>query len=520
MPSTFSDLLRVELMANGENDNTWGTKTNTNLQLLERAIAKRTAVVLASSDYTLTTANGADDEARALLLDLSGTLSANVNVIVPNKSKMYLVRNGTTGGFTVTIKTSAGTGVAVPQGRLSLVCIDGVGSGGAVSLLSGVSATSDRNAWTAGNREPYVTVTDAATGIINTALGNVFKWTLGGNRTVQIDNPLDGSWIELYVKQDATGSRTLTWPGNIVWSGGATPVLSTAPNAVDRIFLRYDASLTTYYGVATLNLSTGTGGALADIVISSNCSDLDIFRMAGSPAGAVTLTVRVARGVVVRSSSAATVAMDFQGFAATSTISLVNLGNIQGHGGKGGRGGAAGDANSANLFFAATDGSPGGDAIRMPAAATTFSITNVDGRIWGGGGGGGGGGPTHNGDGTDVASTGGGGGGGAGGGIPGDGGSMDAAAGNPGVAGGAGYNGDFGAGGTGETTGGTGTAATGGAGGTWGADGNAGVSQIGGTFDAPAGDAGVAGKAINVNGGTAPTFVSGSGSPNVMGAVS
>lgn len=522
MASTYSTLARLELMANGENDNTWGSKTNTNLLLIERMVAKRTAVVLASSDYTLTTQNGADDESRALALDLSGTLTANVNVIIPNLSKQYLVRNNTTGAFTVTVKTAAGTGVVVTQGRLSLVWCDGVSSGTVFNLLTGFPTAADRNAWTAGNSDTIVNVTDAATGIVNAALGNVFYWVLAGTpRTAQLDNPVSGSWVELYLKQDATGSRTVTWPGNVLWENGSAPSLTPNPNAIDKVFLRYHVPTATWWGTYNLNISSGASpGTIPDVTIEGGHVNIDAYAMAGMPSTAVSFTFTIAAGANIGSMSTASPALDFSGFPAGSTISIVNNGTIHGRGGRGGRGAFAGDVASANLYGDGTAGGAGGDAIRLPSAACTINITNINGRILGGGGGGGGGPVTHDGDGSNVGVGGGGGGGGAGGGESGDGGSVVSANGAPGSPGSIGRAGTFGAGGAGADTGGTGTAGNGGNGGAYGAAGATPAALTTNTFDGAPGAGGAAGKAVNVNGGTAPTFISGASSPNVEGAVS
>jgi hypothetical protein len=214
--------------------------------------------------------------------------------------------------------------------------------------------------------------------------------------------------------------------------------------------------------------------------------------------------------------------MDFTGFSASATVNLVNNGRIMGCGGSGGDGGFAQDtSDGGELIKFPRAGTSGGDAIKGPGAGVTFSITNAQGRIYGGGGGGGGGGLSHT-DNSTSHAVGGGGGGGAGGGRAGrgdkvgdqfnsatstDGGNgtfVDAAAG--------------GTGGTGGEQGGSDDGGNGGAGGDWGANGTIGDSPTGADIDITGGSAGLAGKAINQAGGTA-SFVSGSGSPNVKGAV-
>lgn len=137
MPSTFTSLLRFEDMATGEKSNTWGDVVDTTHLLAERAIAGTSAVTHDdSADYTLTTNNGADDEARYAVLNISGTLTANRNVVCPTSSKTYIIDNNTTGGFSITLKTSGGTGITITNGaRMYLYC-DGTNVVDAITAFS------------------------------------------------------------------------------------------------------------------------------------------------------------------------------------------------------------------------------------------------------------------------------------------------------------------------------------------------------------------------------------------------
>lgn len=138
MASTFSPLLRTELIANGEQAGTWGATTNLNLgTLIEAAIAGTATIALpgGSADYTLTAYSGIADEARAQVLKIIATLTASRNVICPSVSKTYIVYNATSGAYTVTLKTATGTGVTIPQGAYMLVYCDGVNVVGAITAL-------------------------------------------------------------------------------------------------------------------------------------------------------------------------------------------------------------------------------------------------------------------------------------------------------------------------------------------------------------------------------------------------
>ncbi|MBX3504406.1 MAG: hypothetical protein KF895_02930 [Parvibaculum sp.] len=125
MASSFSDLLRLELQADGENDDTWGVLANRVFELIEASIAGAESLAVTDSDVTLTTANGTADQARKAVLLCSGTLTGNRAVIVPAKTKLYVVRNATAGAYSLTVKTSTGTGIAVPQGFTQLLMCDG-----------------------------------------------------------------------------------------------------------------------------------------------------------------------------------------------------------------------------------------------------------------------------------------------------------------------------------------------------------------------------------------------------------
>ena len=128
MPSTYSSNLRLELIGTGEQAGTWGTTTNTNLgTLIEQAIAGYSTVTILDTNYTLTNLNGAADEARSMALNIisSVTLTATRNVICPSVSKLYVVKNATTGGQSIILKTAAGSGITIPNGSTNIVLCNG-----------------------------------------------------------------------------------------------------------------------------------------------------------------------------------------------------------------------------------------------------------------------------------------------------------------------------------------------------------------------------------------------------------
>ena len=146
MTTQFTPILQLALPVTGELNGTWGDVVNDNItSMVEEAIAGAATInTWAGSPpaHTLTTANGTTDEARCAMLICSGAPGANAQVICPAKTKLYVVTNNVTGGYTVTIKTAAGTGITVENGVSALVYCDGTNVilvGGSASAVLPIS---------------------------------------------------------------------------------------------------------------------------------------------------------------------------------------------------------------------------------------------------------------------------------------------------------------------------------------------------------------------------------------------
>lgn len=127
MASTYSSDLKLELMATGENAGTWGTKTNTNLNLVQQAVAGYEAIDVASADVTLAMTDATISNARNATIKLTGTLAANRTVTCPDSiEKVYNIIDGTDhAGYTLTFKTASGSGVLLCEGNCYLLYADG-----------------------------------------------------------------------------------------------------------------------------------------------------------------------------------------------------------------------------------------------------------------------------------------------------------------------------------------------------------------------------------------------------------
>jgi len=113
MASSYSTDLKLELMVTGENSGTWGDKTNTNLNLVQQAIAGYEAVSIAGGAQTtaLAMTDATLSNARNAVVEFTGTITGNQIVTIPDGiEKTYYIYNNTTGAFTVQFKTVTGTG--------------------------------------------------------------------------------------------------------------------------------------------------------------------------------------------------------------------------------------------------------------------------------------------------------------------------------------------------------------------------------------------------------------------------
>jgi len=279
MASTFTDLLRLERMTQGEQENTWGDITSDNLDKIEESIAGRRSLVLASSDLTLSTNNGgsgASEQAAAMILDCSGTITANIDIIAPNVSKLYIVSNQVVQSVaeTVSIKTLAGAALEIPNGESLLVWCDGndvfetinANITGTVSLatnslqLGGVVAASYarlaiKNTWT----NPQI-----VRGNVRTLTSNVYTPDCDTDSTViirqaemtaalTINNPtgtkVEGAVLAIRVEQSASTPRSVTWGTQFMFTGNNNLDLTQTVDAVDQFVFQYDLGLDRWLAV-------------------------------------------------------------------------------------------------------------------------------------------------------------------------------------------------------------------------------------------------------------------------------
>ena len=285
MTATYTSRIRLTKQGDGDNPNTWGVVLNDGvISLVDDAIAAYTTISIGSAaTVTLSAVNGAGDTARSAFLEVKGSVggaNTTITLEIPSNSKSYVINNkvsaNTTASDIVKIKTAGGTGYTIPFGSVGLVICDGtsvfatntkgLGFGTAASADVGTGTTNVPDVSIADLRyvktsvtanttvrgdfvveagslkvgtsarayNPITTLTDAASITVDFALGNNFLVTIGGNRTLAAPtNAVAGQTGQIYVIQDSTGSRTLSYNSVYQFVSGAAPTLSTGAADVD-----------------------------------------------------------------------------------------------------------------------------------------------------------------------------------------------------------------------------------------------------------------------------------------------
>lgn len=266
MASTFSPQLRIELIGAGEQSGAWNNTTNTNLgTLIEQAISGVAAVNIGSStSYTLEIANGASDEARSMVLEVTGTPGAAFNVICPSSSKVYIVKNSVA-THTMTLKTSAGSGIAIPSGRTMLLYCDGTNVvNGVNELPTGSTVNGDVIATLTGAQtltNKTLTSPKIGTAILDTGGNSLFNLTATGsavNYMTVANAAAAGSPSITAAGGDTNVDLLLAAKGSgVVKAGGVEVVTLTGTQALSNKTIASPANVSATTGNAAIIAATG-----------------------------------------------------------------------------------------------------------------------------------------------------------------------------------------------------------------------------------------------------------------------
>jgi hypothetical protein len=243
MASSYSADLKLELMATGEKSGLWGDITNTNLTILQQAIAGYEEVSIAGGVQTtpLVFSNGLVSNGKNAVIKFIGTITGNQTVTIPDSiEKTYIISNGTTGAFTVEFKTVSGTGVTFGATDKSTKTLFADGTNivdtGTVSL-TGVQTLTNKTLTAPildeindsnGNEEIIFTTTASAVNeitIANAATSNSPNISVTGDDTnIGLSVSTKGTGLILFNDGAYNADATLTDGATITWDVGSSPV--------------------------------------------------------------------------------------------------------------------------------------------------------------------------------------------------------------------------------------------------------------------------------------------------------
>ena len=229
MASSTSSDLKLELITTGEKSGTWGTITNTNLQILEQAASGYISLAVGSGDVALSLANHATANGKNLYYKLTGTLNANRTVTMPDSSeRVFIVEDATarsSSNYILTVKTVSGTGLALPIGSTTILYSDGTNITGKLQTKGYYTVP---GAYTAVNNDQLLIDTSGA-GISSSVTVTLPASPAIGNEVTFIDSGNNFSSNNLTIARN--GSNILGAASNLVVSANGSAFTLVYVNA-------------------------------------------------------------------------------------------------------------------------------------------------------------------------------------------------------------------------------------------------------------------------------------------------
>ena len=260
--ATYVNNLRLKEITTGDEDGTWGTSTNTNLELITDGFSYGTKAIPSNANTTFTMADAASDTTRSFYLKITSAVSLTATRTVtlgPNTiSKVWLIENATTGGQSITISQGSGANVTVPNGSKVFIATDGNGVGAAVYNANPTAATVNLTSDVTGtlpvaNGGTGVTSSTGTGSVVRSSVPTITNLVFNGKYTEDIyalvgttldpdfgtiqTKTLSGSTTffdsvdagtSILLMLNAGASYTVTWP-TITWvtsAGNAAPTLT------------------------------------------------------------------------------------------------------------------------------------------------------------------------------------------------------------------------------------------------------------------------------------------------------
>ena len=323
MASTYTANLGIEKIGSGEQAGTWGTTTNLNLDIIDRAINGVVAISLSSTSHTLTTTDGALSEGGHKLLNLSGSPGGTCTVTIsPNdQDKVYFVKNGT--DQTVTFTQGSGANASVSSGGNAIIFADGAGSGAAVAELT-LSTGQGQDLGSASAEIGNIFIADDKAIKFGSDQDVVVEYDedgtdslliSGGDVTIADDKKLNfGTGKDVSLEYDEDGTDTL------LISGGDVRIADDE-EGTDTLLIT--GAVTFADGSTAVNIAshdTSNGLKLGGTLVSSTAAELNLLD--GSSAG----TIANSKGVIYGSSGEVNATtLQIGGTSITATAAELNI---------------------------------------------------------------------------------------------------------------------------------------------------------------------------------------------------
>jgi hypothetical protein len=294
--ATYVNDLRLKEITTGDESGTWGTSTNTNLELIAEAFSFGTEAITTNADtHTTTIADGATDPGRSLYLKYTGTLDSACTITLgPNTvSKLWIIENATSGSQNIIISQGSGANITISNGSTKVIYTDGAGSGAAVydafanlalgsTLTVGAGVAEDTKIVFDGNAQDfYIGLDDSVDDLIigkGSVVGTTPAITIDENLNVAVAGTVDGrdlatdgtklDGIEAGATTDMTNAEIRSAveaasDSNVFTDADHTKlngIAASATNVTNNNQLTNGAGYVTSSGVTSVATSTGLSG--------------------------------------------------------------------------------------------------------------------------------------------------------------------------------------------------------------------------------------------------------------------
>ena len=260
--ATYVNNLRLKEIATGDESGTWGTSTNTNLELIGEALGVGTEAITTNADtHTTTVADGSTDAGRSLYIKYTGALDSDCTITIgPNTMKrVHIIENATTdsgssGPYNIIISQGSGSNVTIANGKVAVVQLDGAGSGAAVldvftdlqvtdtlsvngtTITLGDGTAEDTKLVFDGNAQDfYVGLDDSADDLV---IGK--GSAVGTNPAIEIDENMDVKFAQSIGVGQAASSTTGDIVAQTMSLLGTTPTLTLGDGGEEDVKIQFD----------------------------------------------------------------------------------------------------------------------------------------------------------------------------------------------------------------------------------------------------------------------------------------